>query len=397
MSIVSTIVRHAPKILKGAAIAGVGVTAYTAHKDAKKAYKIIDNAEFERVEKGEDPLTMIEKAQLTWKCYAPTAASVAVTGLAIFGLHRVNLNNMLAKQDILLKNVRYIQAQLATEAAKKVMEKEGIATVAGASLDKKSGEFFDFGSDEGVEGYVGMVTKAVKQYARYRTFLGPISSVIGLASSIASATFNLTNKMESLGYESIKELEPAEAFNLFALDSVSVIWSVASAFLGIRKLNTSASALMGFMNTENESHIKSTQVLEKAVKSRLGEEKLEEMRSEVKEKTSQDAPVNTVYIAGEEVLIMDEYSGRVFKNDVTTIREAVNDTNADALNNVYASLSDFWDRIGLDPTFDSDEIGWSADALLEVTFEPTILEGKRPALLMQYDARPFGRLSDVRG
>src|SRR5699024_11413746 len=86
---------------------------------------------------------------------------------------------------------------------------------------------------------------------------------------------------------------------------------------------------------------------------------------------------------------MDPYAGRVFKTDVTTIREAVNDTNADALNNVYASLSDFWDRIGLDPTFDSDEIGWSADALLEVTFEPTILEGKRPALLMQYDARPF--------
>lgn len=397
MSIVSTIVRHAPKILKGAAIAGVGVTAYTAHKDAKKAYKIIDNAEFERVEKGEDPLTMIEKAQLTWKCYAPTAVSVAVTGLAIFGLHRVNLNNMLAKQDVLLKNVRYVQAQLATEAAKKAMEKDGIVAIVGDSLDKKSGELFNFGYDEGVEGYVGMVTKAVNQYARHRTFLGPIFSVIGLASSIASATFNLTNKMEALGYESVKELEPAEAFNLFALDAVSVIWSVASSLLGIRKISTSASALMGFMNDQNENHIYSAQVLEKAVKSHLGEEKLEEMRSEVKEKTSQEAPVNTVYIAGEEVLIMDEYSGRVFKNDVTTVREAVNDTNAEALNNVYASLSDFWDRIGLDPTFDSDEIGWSADALLEVTFEPTILEGKRPALLMRYDARPFGRLSDVRG
>lgn len=397
MSIVSTIVRHAPKILKGAAIAGVGVTAYTAHKDAKKAYKIIDNAEFERVEKGEDPLTMIEKAQLTWKCYAPTAVSVAATGLAIFGLHRVNLNNMLAKRDIVLKNVRYVQAQIATEAAKKAMKEEGITGVLTHATKQKSDERFDLSVDEDVEAYTNMVVKSVKQYARYRTFLGPIFSVIGLASTIASATFNLTNKMEALGYESIKELEPAEAFNLFALDAVSVVWSVASSLLGIRKISTSASAVMWFLNNENENHIDFANILEKTVESRLGEEKLEEMRSEVKEKTSQDAPVNTVYIAGEEVLIMDEYSGRVFKNDVTTIREAVNDTNADALNNVYASLSDFWDRIGLDPTFDSDEIGWSADALLEVAFEPTILEGKRPALLMRYDARPFGRLSDVRG
>lgn len=397
MSIVSTIVRHAPKILKGAAIVGVGVTAYTAHKDAKKAYRIIDNAEFERVEKGEDPLTMIEKIQLTWKCYAPTAVSVAATSLAIFGLHRVNLNNMLAKQDIVLKNVRYVQAQLATEAAKKAMKEEGITGVLTHATKQKSGERFDLSITEDVEAYTNMVVKSVKQYARYRTFLGPISSVIGLASSIASATFNLTNKMEALGYESIKELEPAEAFNLFALDAVGVVWSVASSLLGIRKISTSASAVMWFLNNENENNIDFAHILEKTVESRLGEEKLEEMRTEVKEKTNQEAPVNTVYIAGEEVLIMDEYSGRVFKNDVTTVREAVNDTNADALNNVYASLSDFWERIGLDPTFDSDEIGWSADALLEVTFEPTILEGKRPALLMQYDARPFGRLSDVRG
>lgn len=95
-------------------------------------------------------------------------------------------------------------------------------------------------------------------------------------------------------------------------------------------------------------------------------------------------------VSGEEVLFKDEWSGRYFKNTVEGIRAAVNDTNKSVFDSTYASLSEFWDHIGLESTATSDELGWSTDELLEISFEPIMGEDNKPALLMSYDARPFG-------
>jgi len=92
---------------------------------------------------------------------------------------------------------------------------------------------------------------------------------------------------------------------------------------------------------------------------------------------------------GGTTLCMDLHSGRYFNSDMETIRKAVNDLNAQVINESYASLTDFWDRLGLPRTAESDEIGWSTDRLLEVDYSATLDEHGKPCMTIGFRASPI--------
>jgi len=92
---------------------------------------------------------------------------------------------------------------------------------------------------------------------------------------------------------------------------------------------------------------------------------------------------------GGATLCMDLHSGRYFNSDMETIRKAVNDLNAQVINESYASLTDFWDRLGLPRTAESDEIGWSTDRLLEVDYSATLDEHGKPCMTIGFRASPI--------
>lgn len=168
---------------------------------------------------------------------------------------------------------------------------------------------------------------------------------------------------------------------------VSVSSIVALNYFGERRTMAAASAAA---LAEAAFHNYRTKVVE-----RLGNDEESVVYKESKASTLMESR-DIVIVGGDDVLIQDEWSGRFFKSDVGTIREAVNDTNAEVFRSVYASLTDFYDRLGLDPTGDSDEVGWNTDNLLAVSFEPIMAANNKPALLMSYDARPFGGFSTLR-
>lgn len=119
-----------------------------------------------------------------------------------------------------------------------------------------------------------------------------------------------------------------------------------------------------------------------------------ETAQEIKEKATQkrvDRSKNSsteVIITGDEVLFMDSYSGRYFKSTVEDIRSYVNDINAEVIGSLYASLTEFYDKIGLEPTASSDEVGWNSDALMQVDFEAAMAENNRPCLVVNYTPFP---------
>ena len=83
-------------ILSIAGIASVGLTAYCAVQDSKKAQKIIDQETKirfidtdERVE-----FSKKEKLKMTWRCYYKTGIAFALTAADIIYLHRVNLKDI---------------------------------------------------------------------------------------------------------------------------------------------------------------------------------------------------------------------------------------------------------------------------------------------------------------
>jgi hypothetical protein len=98
--------------------------------------------------------------------------------------------------------------------------------------------------------------------------------------------------------------------------------------------------------------------------------------------------VDVVATSGGTALCLEPYSGRYFQSDMEALKAAQNALNYQVLNSYYASLSDFYDLIGLDRTKLSDEVGWNSDELMELTFSSCLADGK-PCLVMDFHVKPI--------
>jgi len=89
------------------------------------------------------------------------------------------------------------------------------------------------------------------------------------------------------------------------------------------------------------------------------------------------------------VLCCDLFTGRYFFSDMESLRRAQNDINYEINNSYYASLTDFYERVGLDKTSMSDDFGWNADKLLELHFSTALTPSGRPCLTFDFKVMPI--------
>lgn len=81
-------------------------------------------------------------------------------------------------------------------------------------------------------------------------------------------------------------------------------------------------------------------------------------------------------------------SGRYFYTTVETLRQAENKINYKLVHESYASLNEFWDSIGLTQTSIGEELGWTADRLLELHITTTLTKDGKPCLSVGYVNAP---------
>lgn len=122
---------------------------------------------------------------------------------------------------------------------------------------------------------------------------------------------------------------------------------------------------------------------------KVGEKKEQEIRDEISQDRVNRNPPGTFVIGNANALCLDLHSGRYFRCDIQTIRKAENDVNYRILGDNYASLTDFWERIGLDRTSESDEIGWNNDMKLEVIFATALAETDEPCITLEFRKTPI--------
>lgn len=125
---------------------------------------------------------------------------------------------------------------------------------------------------------------------------------------------------------------------------------------------------------------------------RLGDAKEQKIRDEIAQDQVNRNPVSTreVIITGNgDVLCYDSITGRYFQSNVESLRKAQNDVNHQILMNMYASLNDFYQEIGLPVTPYSNEVGWNADNLLELKFSTVLSEDGRPCISVNYAISPI--------
>lgn len=123
---------------------------------------------------------------------------------------------------------------------------------------------------------------------------------------------------------------------------------------------------------------------------KIGEKKEQAVRDEIAQDHVNANPPGTVVLVGDEVLCRDAHSGRYFKSDRETIRAAVNDINYQLIHDNYASLTDFWEKIGLTQTANSDELGWNIEnGKFDIQFSGALAEDGRPVLEITFRTTPI--------
>lgn len=98
-----------------------------------------------------------------------------------------------------------------------------------------------------------------------------------------------------------------------------------------------------------------------------------------------------IIIASGEVLCHDSLTGRYFHSTVEQIRAAEHKINNELASCQYASLSQFYDEIGLNQTAFSDTVGWSAlnqDVPFELQLSTVMTPDQKPCISIDYSILP---------
>ena len=134
-----------------------------------------------------------------------------------------------------------------------------------------------------------------------------------------------------------------------------------------------------------------TEYREKVIET-VGEKKEQIIRDKVaKEKLEKD-PIgcSEVFVTGKgEALCYDSASGRYFKSDIDRIKKAENELNRNLISEMYISLNEFYEELGLRPVELGDMLGWNVDdGLIDICFSSQLAEDGTPCLVIQYTVAP---------
>lgn len=127
------------------------------------------------------------------------------------------------------------------------------------------------------------------------------------------------------------------------------------------------------------------------VLTQIGANKEQKVVDEIaKRKMDENPPDNQVIITGGgEQLCYDTLSGRYFYSDAESIRRAANDVNEEILGgNMWASLNEFWARVGLGDTTLGDEVGFNLGNTMDITFTSHLTPENKPCLAITYTRLP---------
>lgn len=126
----------------------------------------------------------------------------------------------------------------------------------------------------------------------------------------------------------------------------------------------------------------------------LGEKKATSIRDAISREKVQENPPSEeikqmVVMGNNDVLCLDEYSGRYFYSNAEKIGQAINRLSARCVQEIYVSLNDFYEMLGLRRLPMGEDLGWNVDFLdegrLPITWTAVLSEENRPVLAIQYD------------
>lgn len=129
----------------------------------------------------------------------------------------------------------------------------------------------------------------------------------------------------------------------------------------------------------------------------IGENKEQKVRDSVaQDRVEKNPPTREVLLVGSgDVLCYETMTGRYFHSNMENLRRAENDINRQINQDMYASLNEFWNLVGIPSTGYGDLVGWNLDTPLDLQFTSVLSENSMPALAVGYAKMPKEKYDKV--
>lgn len=219
-----------------------------------------------------------------------------------------------------------------------------------------------------------------------------IMTAIGVAGTLTTAY--LTGKATFKAAELLAEEDP----HMETKEKALLVWKLYLPAAGSAAFTITAIIFSHHVSTRRAAALASAYAIterafeeyQEKVTERMGEKKEREIRDEINQDRLNRDPVSKreVIIVNGNVLCYDKLTGRYFQSDHESIRKAVNDINEQIIHSHYASLGDFFDKIGLEPVGLSEELGWNLDKMLKIDYSTAMSDDNRPCLVLEYEVSP---------
>jgi hypothetical protein len=220
---------------------------------------------------------------------------------------------------------------------------------------------------------------------------GTVTTAILAAQAGHVAAMRLARENE---YRAIRDQKPldrkeqiAAVWKFYIPVGLNVTGTIVCIY-GANKIGSHRTAAMAAAYTMSERAF--VEYKDKVVE-KIGENKEREVRDEIAQDRVDANPLSdneVIILPGGDQLCYESWTGRYFQSTMEDLKRAQNDINYKIISQDYATLTDFYNKIGLPPTQFSDALGWSVMEKFEIQFSATIAEDGRPCLQIEYYTEP---------
>lgn len=205
--------------------------------------------------------------------------------------------------------------------------------------------------------------------------------VVGTAVLAAKASFEASDRIRRAQREHDLE-EKSHPFT--TTEKVKLVWPLyiqavgsgalsCGAIIMSHRISSRRAAVLAAAYAMNEKKLEEYQ---EKIKEKFGLTKEKDVRDDlVKDRVASEYQDNQVIFHPLEgkVIVRDDYSGRYFWSSVEDVNRAVNEINHEIIMSLggAASVSDFYDMLGLDHVSTSDHFGWNTNERLEIDWSTT--------------------------
>lgn len=243
---------------------------------------------------------------------------------------------------------------------------------------------------------VNSIVKSVKSILVQRS--PEILTGVGIAGMVATTVLAIKATPKALRL--LDEAENEKEDELTAGEKIKACWKCyiptavtgatsIACLVGASSVHTRRNAALAAAYTLSDSALR--EYREKVVET-IGEKKEKVVKDAIaKEKIEKD-PVTTKEVIVTEkgdTLCYDGIFGRYFKSDMESIKRAINKINRQIVCDMYVSLNEFYDELGLSHVPIGDDLGWNIDdGQIEIDFSSQLAEDGTPCLVIGYSVSP---------